>query len=141
MAVQTDTTTNNFPFIRGGEPNSVDDAVFLTDAGRTTDIEYGTLVSKDPATLKYIPMAAGDLAATDGTEIPAGLVLETITAAALAAGDVTGVSVLVGGSTVYVDEDQIVLDDEGLPISSLDAEITNQNYTVRDGLHRLNIYP
>jgi len=69
----------------------------------------------------------------DGSEIPLGILLEGISDAAIAAADVSGVSVAVMGPTKF-DASQIVLDQGTLTLASV---VGSQNLTVGDLLRTL----
>jgi hypothetical protein len=133
--VQTTGSVVNFADLRAGEPYAVDSQTFLTDAGRATDLVAGTVVSQDPATEKWVPLT--DATATDGTEIPSGVILETIEAADLVAGDVTGISVCIGGSGVVFREGFLTLENS----LTFATELTNQNKTIERALRDISIYP
>jgi hypothetical protein len=93
-----------------------------------------TVVVQDPATEKWYPMT--NAAATDGTEIPLGILVGgSITAAALGAADVTGQTVMVGGP-VTVDRAKVVLQNS----LTLSTEVTNQNMTIESMLRTIGIF-
>ena len=140
MAVQTTGSVTNLPFWRAGELYASDSETFLQDAGRSADLLIGTVVSQDPATRKWVPYT--DITATDGTEIPSGIILETIPTASLVAGDVADVHVLVGGQGVIVRKGDLSTEG-GLILENsvvLTAEIVSQNKTVERALRDINVY-
>ncbi len=131
MAFQARQDYDITPILRFGEALIRDDETFLQDAGRSGDLATYTVLGRDPTTGKLEVL---DLTATDGTEIPAGLSAQSATEADIKAADITGFQLYV--KTGRIDEASIVV--EG---STLDAEITNQNQTVRDMLIKMDIIP
>jgi hypothetical protein len=104
----------------------------ITDA--TTDFSVGeTFTIAVTANGKWVPFDADGV---NGAEIPAGILMcDSVTAAALVAGDVTMQTMLVGGCCV-VDEDQIVIDDG---VTTLSHQLTSGK-TVREALQGLGIF-
>ena len=99
------------------------------------DVAQYTVVFQNPANRKWGPLT--DVTASDGTEYPRGIYIgDGITGAALAAADVTGQQVLVGGP-VTVDKDLLVFQNS----VALTDEITNLNLTVEAALNAIGIYP
>jgi hypothetical protein len=97
MAVEATGTLDTTPFVLRGLPEALErsDATLLTNAGRTTVLKQFTVLSKVSATGKYVPLT--DITAVDGTGVPCAIMLgPDVTAAALVAGDVLGVQILVG---------------------------------------------
>jgi hypothetical protein len=92
MSVQIRNDWNNFASPIRGNMLSKDNETFLQDAGRSGNLVAGTVCSKNSAG-KWVPFT--DETATDGTEIPCGIIVHTLTEAELQAGDVTGVVVWV----------------------------------------------
>jgi hypothetical protein len=255
MAVQTTSTYTNYPFVRGGNPTSIDTQTILQDVARTTPLAIYTVMSRYSASQKLVPLTninapetsaiavcgvnGGNLAAwqavgdgefsitiddtvqditgivttavvalgdlegiiasalagiagvhydalanvftftslttgakstisvlsavsggtgtdisgagflngtaaaltqgtgADGSDIPAGLTLASVTAAALVAGDVENQSLMNGGDRVIVTENQIVLENS----LTLDSVVGSTGKTIREHLNELNIYP
>lgn len=137
MNVQASVDVSTHKFIKDGLAYAKSAQTVVQDAGRTVDLEENTLMSYDPATGKWHPFI--DETATDGTQYPRGVILQTIPTADLVAGDVTGVSILVGGAC-RVDEDMLVIE-----ASKTLATVINVpagfNTTVEDYLRLVGIYP
>lgn len=133
MAFQTRTDFDLTPILRYGEALIRDNETLLQDAGRSGDLVTYTVMSRDPATNKLVPLT--NAAATDGTEIPTGLSAQSATEAAIKAGDVTGFQLYI--KTGRIDEDSIVIENS----LTLETELTNQNMTIRDMLMKMNIIP
>jgi hypothetical protein len=131
MSVQNSLDVANIPFILSGEAVARDDQVLLTDAGRAIPLAPFTLLAKVAASQKWVPFT--DETAVDGSAIPQGVYLgESITAAAIVAGDIPDLFVLVGAD-VMVDENQVVVENA----KTLDTVITvgtTDLRTVRDHL-------
>ena len=111
-AVQTSQVGSAIPFyVGGGVPLVKDQETLLTDGSRTVPLVFGTIMSKIASSGKWVPWLNANLGATDGSQYPAGILVADggVTAAALAAGDVTNTPILVGGG-VKVDSRQIVFD-------------------------------
>lgn len=123
-----------------------DNAVLLTDAGRTTDLEPGTVMAKIAATGKWVPLTS--LTAIDGSAIPAGIFYpgyqgSAIPAADIAAGDVSDVSIITAG--IEIDEDSVILEnsldlDTSIFVTS-DAANVYFKKSIRDMLAMIDIYP
>jgi hypothetical protein len=134
LRIQSDSTGvgSSVEIVAGGTT----DLSFVTPVAGTGGVEVAlnTVVVQDPATSKWYPLT--NAAATDGKEIPMGVLQGTaISAAALGAGDVTGQVVMVGGR-VTVDEDLLVIQNSLTP----ETEITNQNMTIRAMLRVIGIF-
>lgn len=121
------------PILRLSDALVRDNETLLQDAGRTADLVQYTVMSRDPATNKLVPLT--NAAATDGTEIPCGLSAQLTATADIVAGDVTGFHLYI--KVGRIDEASIVLENS----LDLDDEITNQNMTIRDMLYIRGIYP
>jgi len=117
-AVQVRQDNDVTPFIRYGMGTTKNDAVILQDAGRTEPLLYGTLMAKIAATGKWVPFT--DETATDGSAIPQGFFVGSeVPAAALVAGDVTDVPILIGIDCI-VSRSKIVMENS----KTLDTVIT-----------------
>jgi hypothetical protein len=130
--VQARENIDTTPFILAGFPVS-ETRIIAQDAGRTTDMAYGTVMVMDPATLKLEPFT--DETAVDGTEKPIGILLETLATADIVAGDIADIPILVGGDA-YVDQNKLVIENS----KTLDTVITTLKVTVRQALKYANIY-
>lgn len=120
------------PIIRLDDALVRDNETILTDGGRVVDLEQYTVMARNAAN-KLVPLTS--LVATDGTSIPTGLMAQSVSAAAIAAGDVTGVSLYV--KVGRIDEDSIILENS----LTLDNVITDRDQTIRDLLMQMGIYP
>ena len=133
MAIQNSANLSNLPFVIGTEKAYTKDAeVVVQDAGRgTTAMAIYTLMIQDPATEKWNSFT--DETATDGTELPQGILMKALTAAEIVAGDVVDVPILIKGT---VDEQQLVIENS----KTLATEITSQQLTVERYLGGAGIY-
>jgi len=68
---------------------------------RSTDVAAGTVMALAASTNKWEPWT--DNTATDGTAHPCGILLDTLTAATIAAGDMTSVNMVVGDALINED--------------------------------------
>lgn len=140
MTVQVTTQNDTRDLILSGQGISPDQETILTDAGRTTPLEFGTVMSKVAASQKWVPLS--DVAAVDGSALPQGIYVGSqIAAADIVAGDVLDAPIISGGDAVVVDENLIVFDDEGTP-ETIDTIIGAgvEQRTVRDELARRGIF-
>lgn len=96
MAVQARTNNNNLAFIRQALPISLvkEAEVVKQNALRTDPMVAGTVMAQIGATRKWVPLT--DIAAVDGSALPAGVLMQDIPAAQIVAGDVSNVSILIG---------------------------------------------
>lgn len=109
MGVQDRRNNTNFPFIRSGVSVVKDGQTLLTDAGRTTPLAPYTVMARVSASRKWVPLTDVTAAAT-GENVARGIYMgDSITAAAIVAGDVTGLNILVGGCCT-VDAGQLVFE-------------------------------
>lgn len=137
MALQARINNSNVPFILFGDGATKNDSTILTDAGRTTVLAFGTVMAKVAASQKWVPLT--NLAATDGSAHPQGIYVGApIAAADIVAGDVEDVPILVG-SNVYVDENQVVLENS-LTLDDVLTVGTTDLRTVRDHLATRGIF-
>ena len=140
MTVQASATNANFTLVLSGEALSRS-VTLLTDAGRTTALVYGTLMAKVAATQKWVPFTSE--VAIDGSAIPQGIFVgNDVTAAALVAGDVVDVPVLVGGLFTY-DNQQLVIENSKLLTTVVPASNSAAVYltqTVADYLECKGIF-
>jgi hypothetical protein len=148
MIVQASAVNINFPLILSGEALIMDTQTILQIAGRTVVLYNGTVMSQIASSEKWAPWLQANLAGTTGIQYPWGILVSgDITAAALAAGDVTGVAILVGGAGVQVDASLLVFDrgDAGggtLPtLADIPTVPTNLALTARSILNMKGIFP
>ena len=81
----------------------------LTDGSRTAILYRNTVMAKVTASGKWVPWT--DITAVNGAAYPRGIYVgPDVTAAALAAGDVTGCDILVGGAGCQVDKNLLVFE-------------------------------
>jgi hypothetical protein len=131
MALQTRLDVDLTPLIRGGQSAVEQNAILLTDAGRSVPLVFGTLLSKVAASGKYVPFT--DETATDGSALPSGVYLgPDIPAADIVAGDVLDIPVLVGNG-VYIDENKVTIENSKLFTTVIGAASVNAR-TVKDQL-------
>jgi len=140
MAVQRQTNNENKPFILGddGEARRV---TFGRDQTRTSaDIERYTVVTRNPSSGLWYAYTAVD--AVDGTQVPMGIVMETVDGAALHAGNVTDIAVLKGNA--LCDVEQLVLENS-LTLADIinwvddNGDDVQINTTIEQELRKLNI--
>lgn len=137
MSVQVRNDISNVPFIRMGMPLAVqrESETVVQDGGRSTDMVAKTLMSYDPATGKWAPFS--DETATDGTQFPRGILLKTLAAADIAAGDVENVPILVGAA--IIDRDQLVIENSKTLATVINSP-DGVNVNVEDHLRTLGLY-
>ncbi len=130
MGVQSRNNNSILAFILAGLGLVRTDQILLTDAGRTVDLVFGTLMSKIAATQKWVPFTSET--ATDGTASPQGIYIGAdIAFADIVAGDVTDISVLVGEAVV--DINQIIIENSKTLDTIIGVTSVNAR-TVRDQL-------
>lgn len=136
MAVQVRTDNSTVPFLRRGSALCKEAATVVQDAGRgTADMVQYTLMVYDPATAKWNSFT--NEAATNGTQIPKGILLKTLAAAAIVAGDVVNVPILVGDAVV--DQNQLVIENSKTLATVVNVP-ANLNQSVEDLLRWVGIY-
>jgi hypothetical protein len=107
MSVQVSSNNSSVPFVRAGFSKTKTGQTLKQDAGRTLPLAPYTVLAKVAATGKYVPFT--DETAVDGSAVPCGIYLaESIAASAIVAGDVVGITVLVGDA--IVDAAQLVIE-------------------------------
>lgn len=113
--LQVSLDITNIPFVLFGDA-FYENAILLQDAGRgAVELANFTVMAKIVASQKWVPYT--DELAVDGSAIPAGILTSgPVTGAALVAGDVADVSILVGGNitvdaALLVFENSTALDD------------------------------
>jgi hypothetical protein len=137
MAVQTSLEVTNVAFILHGQPLRKDNETVSQDAGRgSADMVAYTIMSYNPTSQEWVPFT--DETASDGTQYPRGILMQTLDAADIVAGDVVDVPILVGG-TVICDVEQITIENS----KTLDTIINvpaGFNTSVRDFLQMNGIF-
>jgi len=136
------------PIVKGGAPLYKDTQTILQIAGRTVALVRGTIMAQVASSKKWVPWLNANLAGTTGTQTPKGILMndDSVTAAALAAGDVTGAVILVGGSGVLLDSSLVVYDggDDGAQTKctadSVPTVPTNQALRGEDLLNRIGLF-
>ncbi len=131
-------TLETFPWDLGGEGVIKDDKTIQQDAGRgAVDMAFLTVMVIDAADQKLKPMTV----LTDATSesVPVGLLMQTVAAASIVAGDVDDVKLLIG-SNKMIDEDKIVLENS-LTLESLITVPAGGQRTIRTALQDIGIYP
>lgn len=96
------TNLDNLPFWLGENALYKDAETVAQDEQRDGDIVFGTVMAYNPTSGQWVPWT--DETATDGTQWPAGVCLDTLAEADIQAGDVENVSILVGNCIVPGDE-------------------------------------
>jgi hypothetical protein len=111
-ASQSRADSNSFPFCVEGVIFVKDNETVLQDGSRTVAMPYGTIMSQVASSGKWVPWLNANLAGTTGTQYPLGFLATPggLTAAQIAAGDVTGVQIYYAGSGAQIDVNQIVFD-------------------------------
>jgi hypothetical protein len=134
MAVQASRDNSNKPFIIGG-PGVSKLGTFVQDADRSGDIEIYTVVAYNPTSGLWEPLT--DVTATDGTQFPRGIIMQTITEAEIKAGNVANVPILKGNA--IVDSEQLVLENSYV-LSDIINVPTNYNTCIEDELKHIGIF-
>lgn len=138
MSVQVRRDNTTVPFLRDGSVSYVRESeILLQDAGRSGDIVKHTLMAQISATKKWATFT--DETATNGTALVKGIYLgDDITEAAIKAGDVVDLPILVGG-LVTIDKAQITIENS----KTLDTVVGGaavDNHRVEDDLNRIGIF-
>ncbi len=137
MASQARLDVVNTPVMRFGEPTIADTQTVQQDAGRVgANLVPYTVMTRDPAdSSKWLPLT--DVTATDGTQMPRGLMFGTVTTALIVAADVIGQLMYI--KTGFINESSIVLENS----LTLDTIITGGtvDMTIRDALILIGIIP
>jgi hypothetical protein len=136
MAVQVKTDLENKPFILAKMGLTKSAQVLKQDAGRTTDLAFGTLMAFETAIEKWVPFT--DETATDGTAHPSGIIMQTIPTADIVAGDVSDITILVGDA--IIDSAQLVIENSKTLATTVNVP-AGLNKSVEQLLRWLGIYP
>lgn len=138
MTVQTRLDNTTVPFIRNGISVAKESETLLQDAGRSGNIVQFTLMAQITATKKWEPFT--DETATDGTAIAKGIYLgDAITEAAIKAGDVVDLPILIGGAACFIDSAQLTIENS----KTLDTVVggaTVEKHRVEDDLNEIGIF-
>ena len=106
MAVQQQTDLSSHPYILSGVPRT-QRVEIADDDSRSGSLVKGTVMAYDSANDNWVPWTDED--ATDGTQYPAGILLDTYTEAEVKAGPISDASMIVGGP-VELNEDLITFE-------------------------------
>jgi hypothetical protein len=134
MAVESRVNNTNYPFVLSGESMTSEAETILQDAVRATVLAKYTLMAQVPATRKWVPFT--DETLSNGQEFPLGIIMASLTAAQMVAGDVLDIPILTGGCFTF-DENQLVIENS----KTLNTVISTLNLTVRQWLHTRGMYP
>jgi hypothetical protein len=134
MAVQASSTVTNKPFIREGG-GYVKNGTVAQIAVRTGAMALYTVMSYNPTTGQWHPLT--NIAATDGTQRPAGILMKALTELELEAGDIASVPILIGNA--LVDKDQVILENS-VTLATIITVPTNGAISVEDELRRIGIF-
>lgn len=123
MGYQASQGNNSFPFILQGVGFIKDSQTVLTDGSRTVVLAQYTIMAQIASSGKWVPWLNANLGATDGKQYPMGILMNDggISAAALAAGDVTGADILYAGHGCEIDASQIVFDGGSTGVGTLNT--------------------
>jgi len=102
-ALQNSAVNKTFALILSEDAKILPFETLLTDAARTVVLASGTIMSQVASTKKWVPWLNANLADTTGLQYPLGVYIgPDVTAAALAAGDVTEAPILVGDAVLDI---------------------------------------
>ena len=139
MAVQSRLDIDITPFFLSGNVLTKDSEIIAQDAGRTEDLLQYTLMAQIAADKKWVPFT--DETATYGTAIVKGIYTGgDIDAAAIAAGDVEDIAIVVGGSTATFAEDKLIIENSKTLDTIIEAGTINA-HRVEDDLNGIGLYP
>jgi len=132
MAIQARTDRTNLPFVVGVEKTySHDNATVVTNGSRSGAMALYTLMVQVPSSEKWTSFI--DETATDGTQIPQGILMKSLTEAEIKAADVVDVPILYKG---VIDREQLIIEAS----KTLATVITTQDLTVEKQLGLVGIY-
>jgi hypothetical protein len=136
MAVQARRDNDTEPLILT-ENSLVRNGTIIQDAGRTTDLLFGTVLAKIAASGLYTPFVS--LTATTGASVPCAIYLgDDIDAADLVAGNIVDVPILVGNAVL--DEGKVVFDDGTLSAASIVPAAAANPYFVLQARECLSLF-
>lgn len=134
--METYTTLTRKNDVLEGKARYANGQTILTDGSRTAILKNFTVMGQVQSSRKWVPLT--DVTATDGSAVNLGLYVgPDITAAALVAGDVTGVDILIG-SDVTVDSANITLENS-LTLNTIVGTVINQT-TIYNLLRKTGIF-
>lgn len=135
MSVQSSANVTNHPFILNENSKVKEAETLVQDAGRSGDLARHTVMSYDPATAKWHPFT--DETATDGTQFPRGIVMAAVEEAAIKAGDVANIPILIGDAVV--DSNQLVIENSKTLATVINAP-AGINISVEEALRLMGIF-
>jgi len=138
MNVQARNDEKRRPFILDGSlALSKGGETLLQDAGRVTDLAFGTLMAKVAASGKWVPFISEIV--TTGAAIARGIYVgPAILAADIVAGDVLDIDILVGGN-VKIDGEQLIIEG-GKTLATVFGAASIHAKTVEDQLTEVGIF-
>lgn len=95
------TDIENLPFMLGENALMLDAEVVAQIEAHDGPVAYGTIMAYEPTNENWLPWT--DETATDGLQYPVGVLLRAITEAAIQAGDVEDVPILIGNQILPAD--------------------------------------
>lgn len=129
MPVQARANIDTRQLVIDGIANVKTDQTFEQDAGRASDVLVNTLVVLETSTGKWNTFT------NEATQLPGGIILQTLAQADVVAGDVDGVSILTGGNCV-IDSTMLVIENSKL----LTTALTGLDVTVEQFMGMLGIF-
>lgn len=100
MGIENQRDISLHPLVIGGRCVTRREQV-AQDAQRSGAMVLGTVMSYDPTNTNWVPFT--DETATDGTAHPCGILYEALTEAAIQAGDIDGVTIIVADAILNED--------------------------------------
>ena len=94
--------STNYVFWMGESAKIHFEQTVTQDAQRSGDMVWGTVMAYDPAEQEWVPWT--DETATDGTQWPAGILLDTLAEADIQEGDVENVEILIGDQVLPIEQ-------------------------------------
>lgn len=132
MTIELQTNITLQPLVLGGRCVTKRVTV-VQDGARSGDIVMGTLMAYNPTTAKWEPW--DNVAATDGTAQPSGVLYEDITEAAIKAADVTATIIL---ADALINEDLVTMENSYTKATIVNVP-TNLNKSAEQCLRLLGI--
>jgi len=135
MTVQARLNTDTTKLLKSGFALVKENETLKQDAGRSGNLAPYTLLSYDATNAKWVPFT--DETATDGTEFPTGVYVGTdaLTEAAIKAGDIVGIPVLVGAACT-IDSAKLVIENS----KTLATKIATLNISVEQCIRWAGIF-
>jgi hypothetical protein len=100
MGIESQRDISLHPYVLGGRCVTRREQV-AQDGGRSGNMVIGTVMAYDSANTNWVPFS--DATATDGTQIPCGILYETLTEAAIQAGNIDNVTIIVNDAILNED--------------------------------------